>query len=188
MIVKINGKIKPYYVQTLAMIFFPGVRFPEDEEENEETLHAYVEEEEKNGTLKVSVTIACGGRKVKAVAEGMLADGEASLASIDSYGFVRKDESFDGVERKRKKLVGDAFLKAAGEFTGYTPPWGSLTGVRPAKVATELLSSGITRDDAVKTITEKYHAERIKASLAVDVALSEASIITDEKDKSAACI
>ena len=183
MIVKINGKIKPYYVQTLAMIFFPGVRFPEDEEENEETLHAYVEEEEKNGTLKVSVTIACGGRKAKAFAEGLLTDGTASRDSIDSECVIQKGEIFGDVERKRKKLVGDAFLKAAGEFTGYTPPWGSLTGVRPAKVATELLSSGITRTDAVKTITEEYHAERTKASLAVDVALSEASIITDEKRK-----
>ena len=31
MILEIHGKLKPYYVQTLAMIFFPGVKFPEGE-------------------------------------------------------------------------------------------------------------------------------------------------------------
>ena len=40
MILKINGSVKPYYIQTLSMIFFPGVKFPEDEEETPDTLKA----------------------------------------------------------------------------------------------------------------------------------------------------
>ena len=40
MILHINGDINRYYVQTLCMIFFPGEKFPEDEEitENMELL------------------------------------------------------------------------------------------------------------------------------------------------------
>ena len=31
MILRIDGDLKPYYAQTLCMIFFPGVKFPENE-------------------------------------------------------------------------------------------------------------------------------------------------------------
>ena len=31
MILTIDGNLKPYYAQTLCMIFFPGVKFPEGE-------------------------------------------------------------------------------------------------------------------------------------------------------------
>ena len=33
----IDGNINRYYVQTLCMIFFPGEKFPEDEEVTEDT-------------------------------------------------------------------------------------------------------------------------------------------------------
>ena len=38
MILTIDGKLKPYYAQTLAMIFFPGAKFPENEELTPETV------------------------------------------------------------------------------------------------------------------------------------------------------
>ena len=52
MILKINGNVKPYYIQTLSMIFFPGVKFPEDEEETPDTLKATLdmtESEDEDG-------------------------------------------------------------------------------------------------------------------------------------------
>ena len=42
MIIRIDGRMKPYYLQTLAMAFFPGVRFPENEDETEDSLIADV--------------------------------------------------------------------------------------------------------------------------------------------------
>ena len=42
MILKIDGLLKPYYAQTLAMIFFPGAKFPENEEKTPETVEASI--------------------------------------------------------------------------------------------------------------------------------------------------
>ena len=39
---RIDGKINQYYVQTLCMMLFPGVKFAEDEVETPESTSAYV--------------------------------------------------------------------------------------------------------------------------------------------------
>ena len=45
-------------------------------------------------------------------------------------------------EGQRRRAIGMSFFRAAREVTGITPPWGSLSGIRPAKVAAELLEEG----------------------------------------------
>ena len=158
MILKISGNIKPYYVQTLAMIFFPGAKFPEDEEETPETVVASLDLTEADGFVRAKVKIKQGEKSSEAEAEAAL-DGDA--------------------DKRRKIAAGEAFMKAGGEFTGVTPPWGILTGVRPAKVATELLAGGLTPEEAAASISREYFVSLIKSKLAVDVAEAEARIITD---------
>ena len=159
MILRINGNVKPYYVQTLAMIFFPGAKFPENEEENEDTVVASLDMTEENGKVRAKVLLKQGEKRALGESEVQL-DGDA--------------------DRKRKIAAGEAFMKAGAEFTSVTPPWGILTGVRPAKVATELLSSGMGEKEAAEAISREYFVSPIKSKLAVDVAAAEARIITDE--------
>ncbi|MGN1409876.1 MAG: coproporphyrinogen dehydrogenase HemZ [Eubacteriales bacterium] len=159
MILKINGNIKPYYVQTLAMIFFPGVKFPEDEEENAETITAQLDMSENGEEIQASVRLRQGDK--------------TSFAESR----VRTDTS--DAARSRKIAAGEAFMRAGIDFTGFTPPWGILTGVRPAKVATELLDSGKTPEEAAQIISRDYFVSPIKAKLAADVASAEAKLITD---------
>ncbi|MGN1345806.1 MAG: coproporphyrinogen dehydrogenase HemZ [Eubacteriales bacterium] len=159
MIVKINGNVKPYYVQTLAMIFFPGAKFPENEERTAETLVLTLAMEETADGVGSSVTISCGERSVSACA------------------FTAWTEERDHV---RKLSAGEAVLKAGASFTGYTPPWGILTGVRPAKVATELLENGFSADKAAGVIAKEYFVTEKKACLAATVAQTEAQIVDEE--------
>ena len=49
-------------------------------------------------------------------------------------------------EREKQKIVKLSFFKAARAVTGVTPPWGALTGIRPAKLAARFLEQGM--DDA----------------------------------------
>lgn len=68
-----------------------------------------------------------------------------------------------------------AVFRALSEFTGYEPPWGSLTGIRPTKLAydfieknKEILSKGsaapsVMDDQVIKYFTEKYHVSDKKA-------------------------
>lgn len=161
MILRINSTIKPYYVQTLAMIFFPGAKFPENEEETPDVPVAYVESHEEGNGVYAKVTLKY-------------------MKTCTAEGFCRADS---GTDEATKHAVGEAFMKAGIELTGFTPPWGILTGVRPAKVAMELLEAGITADDAVDKICKEFFVKRGKAELAVNVASAEARLITPEKRK-----
>ena len=49
-------------------------------------------------------------------------------------------------------------------------PWGTLTGIRPAKIAAKELHSGKSADAAAKALTEKYHVEPKRAALCVETA------------------
>lgn len=52
-------------------------------------------------------------------------------------------------------------------------PWGILSGIRPSKIATKLLLSGMSEEDAVKYFAEEYGTDIKKAQLAVSVAAAE---------------
>ncbi len=158
MILRINGNVKPYYAETLAMIFFPGAKFPENEEETPETVVASVNLSESDGTAYAEVTLKQGEKTTKGTSSQPLTG---------------------DTDKRRKIAVGEAFMKAGKDFTGVTPPWGILTGVRPAKVASELFRKGYGEDGAAEGISREYFVSPIKSRLAVDVAAAEARIITD---------
>ncbi len=163
MILKINGDVKPYYIQTLSMIFFPGVKFPDDEEDTYETLKAVINIEENKDEVSSDVTISRGEK------------------SCTAHECVKKGYHDD--EKIRKIAAGSAFLKAGVMFTGFNPPWGILTGVRPAKVATELMEEGKTPEEARHEIETDYLVSPVKAKLATDVSAAERRLITDEVRK-----
>ena len=161
----VDGDINKYYVQMLCMIFFPGAKFGEDEEESPEI-----------PTLEV---------KVIKDANGVYANAELRhFGRICSSKKYQECSNGVDIDKKTKFAVGAAVLAAAGELTGYRPSWGMLTGVRPSKVATDLLNSGISKTRVKKILTGDYLAIPKKAALALDVALNERRIIgvPDGKD------
>ncbi len=163
MIIRINGNIKPYYVQTLAMIFFPGVRFPDNEEEMADTLVAELDLLQREDGISAHVLLKRGEHLQVAEA------------------FVSREGFYTDEERQIKLAAGEAFMKAGVAFTGFTPPWGILTGVRPAKVASELLEKGISPEECAEIIRREYFVDPVKAKLATDVALTESKLITPQK-------
>ena len=160
MIVKVNGNVKPYYVQTIAMIFFPGAKFPENEEITPETVVLTLDMDETEAGVRSCVTIA---------------QGETSVSDRAEVLWSKSDDR----DHVRKLSSGEALLKAGAKFTGYTPPWGILTGVRPAKVASELFERGYTPEEAAAVIAEEYFVSEKKAKLASAVAASEAKLAND---------
>ena len=61
MILKINGNINKYYVQTLCMVFFPGATFSESEQPGidvpEVTVDVYNDSQQTNVTAYVSIKL-----------------------------------------------------------------------------------------------------------------------------------
>lgn len=155
--VNVEGNLNKYYVQTLCMVFFPGVKFS-DSEENDDG-------------LSINVHITDDGDEVTAKVE-LLRDGQLTEA-------VRSEKYKPELpaERTVKVAVGAAVIAAAGDLVGYRPSWGMLTGVRPSKVATELLRKGYSKTRVKKLLASEYFVIPKKASLATEVALNEAAII-----------
>ncbi len=157
MILKISGDVNRYYVQTLCMVFFPGATFPENREE---------------------------GENVPTVEVALHRDGNQQIAKVkilwgDKQSFGEGSAEFlqeSGAPKAGKIAVGRAIFAAGKAFFSYSPPWGILTGVRPSKVATELLlkGNGIRASRAI--LRDEYFLNPRKAALAVSVAANEAKL------------
>ncbi len=72
-------------------------------------------------------------------------------------------------EGQRRHALGLSFFGAAADALGLTPPWGSLTGVRPTKVALALLREG-GREHAERELSETYRVTPARRTLAIEAA------------------
>ena len=74
-----------------------------------------------------------------------------------------------------EKLLAQPMLHVLSDITGITPPWGILTGVRPAKLMRRYLAQ-YGEAEAMRRFTGPLMASREKAALACKVALAENEI------------
>ena len=163
--VSITGSVNKYYVQMLCMIFFPGEHFSQNEEENKDSPELDLSLCEEESGVRATATFRY----------------ENKSRTHESFSEYREGVTLD---RLKKITIGDAIIKAGGELLGYRPSWGMLIGVRPSKVATEMLQSGMSKTRVKKALSSEYFVIPKKAALATDVAINEAKIIgvPDKKD------
>ena len=76
-----------------------------------------------------------------------------------------------------KIATGNGVLAVGSEILGYRPSWGMLTGVRPSKVAMEMLLNGNSKTKVKKILSSDYFVIPKKAALATDIAVREQKII-----------
>ena len=164
MILKINGDINRYYVQTLCMVFFPGATFGENETPGidvpEVSVDIYPDEEKKSVTAYASIKL-----------NDKLCEATESVSYTEEINFATHEAI----------AVGRAIFAAGKELLGHTPPWGILTGVRPAKVANSILRDGKGLLRAKRVLRDEYFLNPQKASLAVAVASAEYKILKKTK-------
>lgn len=90
----------------------------------------------------------------------------------------------DGTERKlcvsvesrddlKRSLYGELSL-----LTGKTLPWGSLTGIRPVRLAMRRLEKGMDREETIADMKKDYLVSDEKAALSADIALRERQILS----------
>ncbi len=110
------------------------------------------------------VTLSPDGRSASAV---------YSLESKEYQGFAAASDLGPDTPGDQKaleqRLVKLAVFQAVTQFTG-TPPWGALSGVRPAKLAAKWLRQGITPHDAQSLLENVYHLSPQKARLTLTCA------------------
>ncbi len=154
----VTGDINSFYVQTLCMIFFPGEKFIENQDITEDT-----------PIMNVTVTNSETGSYAKATLtyKGKTAESEKTVEFIPERT----------KQRTAKIAAGNVVLAVGSEILGYRPSWGMLTGVRPSKVAMEMLLNGNTKAKVRKILNNDYFVIPKKAALATDIARREQKLI-----------
>ena len=110
-----------YEMENLMRVFLPDVKILRAEDTSEDEDYCLLEVSDVN---RIKITLSLEGKTYNSQGKfclGCRPQGE----SIDSY-----------LERKMAVMLYD-MLKG---ITGYTPPWGILTGVRPEKLMTKLIN------------------------------------------------
>lgn len=159
MILHVEGDINKYYVQTLCMVFFPGSTFGENEKSGEDIpeviVHVYPDGED---SVTAYVSIKLNDRICEATETVSLSQ-EIAIATHSAIA------------------VGRAIFAAGEDLIGHTPPWGILTGIRPAKVAGTLMQQGNGINKTKRIMRDEYFLNPQKAALAVSVAGTEKRLL-----------
>lgn len=155
----INGDINQSYVQNLSLLFFPGMKFSQSEEESDE--------------IPVADVLV---RRDE--------DGYYSFVTLKLLGNITTGENktpFDELyteERIKKIAVGAAFYDAGRKMLDYDPPWGILTGIRPAKIAGNLYKSLNNKLSVRRALVKDYLLSPKKSMLVTKVAVAEQKMLS----------
>lgn len=150
-----------YEMEKLSRIFFP------------DDVTVYQEKNEIGNYVTTERIKAENGDiiKVKAVFSSDVREHEC---------FVERCDRFDNAcEKKMAQLL----FRALSEITGYTPPWGILTGVRPAKLMQKHISQN-GEQAALDYFRNELFVSEEKSELAMTVAENEAAIIDKSRENS----
>jgi len=85
---------------------------------------------------------------------------------------VRYDDRFDTKNKIKRRLY--VLLKA---HTGKTLPWGTLTGIRPAKIAMTKLAEGKAEQEIAAYLKETYFTSDEKIDLCIEIAMRERELL-----------
>lgn len=135
---ELTGHNYQYAAEQIMTVLFPGEKpvygpvGPEDEDWARIRLSV-------GGTYAVAVTVLHrAGKETR---------GESRVRAC------RLEEDALARDRLGQRIVKLSFFKAAAALTGQRPPWGALTGIRPARLVTQMLQRGMTEGQAVAEMT-----------------------------------
>lgn len=80
-------------------------------------------------------------------------------------------------KKKYKNEIHGTIYRLLKEYTGRSLPWGFLTGVRPTKLATEMLESGVDEARIHSYFTDTCYTTGQKADICVEVAKKEQTLL-----------
>jgi oxygen-independent coproporphyrinogen-3 oxidase len=144
-----------YAVEQIMLVLFPQER-PE-----------YPDTPPEAGDFSCTSTLSRGKSWVTAVTQ-LTRNGETASASTRVQNSDLTDELV--TNRLLQRILKQSFFKAAQRLTGIAPPWGALTGIRPAKLASKALESGKSEGQVRKLFRDSYFVSEERTWLALDAA------------------
>lgn len=115
-------------------------------------------------TIKIKIHNVKNTQILRELIDEFLPPENYELMSDD--GFIKDGCLHINLKRSQDKDdIRREIFNSLKAITGYTPPWGILTGVRPVKLAGELLEELGNKEKVYKTLTEKFYISHEKAVL-----------------------
>lgn len=93
-------------------------------------------------------------------------------ASVEGKFLSAEDFSAEGQCQRLEYLLYDILSK----LTGICPKWGTLTGIRPVKMALSYMDSGLSEDEVREKFRRERHISEEKLSLLMTTAMHEKEI------------
>lgn len=144
-----------YEVQATAKLFLPGVRFQLCENGEAPDCENWI----------LTESIPSG--------EGVLLRVIAKLHGDTAI----KGQHASGIPEEQELTLCRVLFDLLHEMTGYLPPWGLLTGIRPVRKVIQALDSGLTPEEAAASLQSKYLISDEKMQLALSTALVQKPIL-----------
>ncbi len=104
---------------------------------------------------------------------------EDSCIILESAGKNLEKTFKEAVTKQHIKREIFKFLK---DITNKELPWGTLVGIRPSKIALDMMKDGYDNESIIKHFKEHYLASEDKAQLCIDVAAREESFVNHDKN------
>ncbi|MEE5992345.1 MAG: coproporphyrinogen dehydrogenase HemZ [Oscillospiraceae bacterium] len=147
-----------YEVQAIAKIFIPAVRFTLCE----------------NGEIPDNIS--------NTIFTEIKSENENTLIQVDVVLHGKHCQKSETVSHSMEKnqlewILCQLLYDALQELTGYTPPWGLLTGIRPVRKVIQALESGLTPQQACEQLQTQYRISDKKMKLAMKTALIQKDIL-----------
>ena len=101
-----------------------------------------------------------------------------------TYRFDGKEDFIVTVPENNRDELKRIIYRRLKELTGKELPWGSLTGIRPVKMAMERFRTGMNRDEVIADMMKQYYVNRNKAVLCADIAGAEKDILAGIEKRS----
>ena len=148
-----TGHNDRYAIEQDLLAFFPNER-PVYDPEAEEDSCAWVKLSEGNTYTTATTRIRYQGREGRGLSRVRI---DPALTPYQQEGL-------------RQRALKMSFFKASVEILGRVPAWGSLTGVRPAKLAARLLRGGMTLRQADRELDRTYQVSAPRRRMCIEAA------------------
>ncbi len=151
-------------IRELLMSFYPGETYAHEVKDG---VRFYVQTRLSEGRVQVTVWDPAEGRDgdAEAPAAGfLLADSQSRPADLADH-------------LAAKNVIKQMFYEMLCARTGKTLPWGSLTGIRPTKIALTRLYEGKSQADIRRYMKETYLASDEKVDLSIEIAAREKALL-----------
>ncbi len=136
----------------------------------------FVEQNQSDDSLHISLTVETEDGSEFAVASFRRDEGSPLLTA-------RREIAPDTPEIDRNAVIADALFSVLVEGTGYRPPWGMLTGVRPVKLL-RILRQEMTDEQARSRMVDMFHCSPEKFDLCARTMEYEQPILDCSDEKS----